>query len=306
MLLLASGLVWADPTPPLRLPALGDFQFRQPLDVGAAAPAYHFALPAEMYLEMGNPDWQHMAIFNARGEPLPWRHDQLIDGAVTDPAAAPATASTTEGAELASATWFPATVSKGDAVGSYRVKLPQVHFVRALRITYPADNRSSTVRIFAARGSGWQPLQQETLSQLRSRGGVIKLNNSPAVNQFRLDFVAPLPGFFASPPQVEYAVHAKGMSFVGDGNGPYTLAYGVAPELASAIDWRSWQFHPNYPMASSWSNAVSLLPVQIYVPLLQRWLPPRQATLLSIGAGVVLILLALVGGLGWRWYRDNR
>lgn len=59
-------------TPPLRRPALTDFAFHQVIKVAGGAAAYRLELPEQVYANVDQRDLNHLAVFNARGELVPW------------------------------------------------------------------------------------------------------------------------------------------------------------------------------------------------------------------------------------------
>lgn len=78
LLVLVTGIllhqsILALPSQAKRLPELSDFRFRQTITVGEKAVAYSFQLPDAVYQNVGHEDFEHMAVFNAKGELVPWR-----------------------------------------------------------------------------------------------------------------------------------------------------------------------------------------------------------------------------------------
>lgn len=62
-----------------------DFAYGMPIESGTAGTAYHFTIPAEVFMKVAHEDLRDIRVFNARGEVVPYELREAAPGAATRP-----------------------------------------------------------------------------------------------------------------------------------------------------------------------------------------------------------------------------
>lgn len=200
--------------------------------------------------------------------------------------------------------WFDAALSPIGETDEFQFELPARHSIQRLRVTTEHQNSLGMVTVFYWR-DGWVQVARAALAQLthgnQSRNKTELRLNSPPAQRWKLVFSSESLGYTSPSPQVMYSLAPKELAFVRYGDGPYSLAVGVAPDLRDVLDWSSSRRHPEFPARAQQSAAVIVLPPH-YNPATERWqisegtAAPSRAWLFWVGAilfVVVMLLLAL-------------
>jgi hypothetical protein len=202
--------------------------------------------------------------------------------------------------------WFTAALERLPDETGYTFHTGASHYLHQLKIRSAIANSLGELSFYGLQNGRWQKNTETTISGFehettRQSEALISLKPM-ASNHWRLLFSAQSTGYLSVMPVVEYAWQAKQMVFVRQGQGPFTLAYGVPDEIRQDIRWPVWQNHPQFPDDQYQSTKVILGNVgehEVSLPpqddALGWWTPAHRNVLFWLGAiCFVLIMLALV------------
>ncbi len=135
--------------------------------------------------------------------------------------------------------------------------------LQQLRIRSNLGNSLGEVLVQKLSDQKWLLATQSTLAQFDYNDGSYQeqtlIRLPPSRNRrWRLLFTAESADYLASTPKVEFNWIPDILTFIRQGAGPFTLAYGIHPDLRNERDWPNWRNHPFFPAPERQSDQVQL------------------------------------------------
>lgn len=196
--------------------------------------------------------------------------------------------------------WVPANLQRLDHEPGYEFDTGGGYPIHRISILSTTSNSLGEVSLYSFQHGQWVWMTRSRIVQLQhgntTRNDTVIQVPPSRFRLWRMVFSRESTHYLTTPPVVKFGYRPEHLIFMRQGEGPFTLAYGITSELQSAIEWPNWSHHLNFPTIDYQSDRVQLGEITRYTP---KHLSPQPSkvptTKILFWVGITVFVAVLLG-----------